>query len=30
MNEITTLEEVPKHGALPPMLDLRASSGKGN
>jgi signal transduction histidine kinase len=28
MNQITTLEEVPKHGALPPMLDLRASSGK--
>jgi signal transduction histidine kinase len=28
MNQITTLEEVHKQGALPPMLDIRASSGK--
>jgi signal transduction histidine kinase len=28
MNHITTLEEVHKQGALPPMLDIRASSGK--
>lgn len=26
MNQITTLEEVPRQGALPPMLDIRKSS----
>jgi len=26
MNQITTVEEVPRQGALPPMLDIRKSS----
>ena len=26
MNQITTVEEVPQQGALPPMLDIRKSS----
>ena len=26
MNQITTIEEVPRQGALPPMLDIRKSS----
>jgi signal transduction histidine kinase len=28
MNQITTLKEVPRHGALPPMLDIRRSAEK--
>jgi len=26
MNHITTIQEAPTHGALPPMLDIRKSS----
>jgi len=28
MNQITTLQEVPRQGALPPMLDIRRSAEK--